>query len=147
MFSLYFTPSENLLAHENISNDLVLLESNGAEMGRHEGYRQESNSLETHRRNANIANCKGFISWFKGRSSLCLLNLADFSYRELKNMIPYSEGLLESQLLQVVHSEDMMRFFFLFEVDKVVNCGVYVPPMKEPALSLLAEKFDKCTLE
>lgn len=144
--SAMITPSGHILAQETGSNDLVLLNPDGEEFTRLNG-RPSSDmgspiqKVESIKRNAFIGNIKDKVVWIYGKSDLAVVDLQTFSFKELRNVVPYVEKDAESVVLKVVHSVDCSRICFLFTVDDVYCLGVLVPDCKEPDIYLCDERF------
>lgn len=146
--SVFVTPSGHILAQETGSNDLVLLRSNGEELARHKGFEAEDcgkliQKVESVRRNAFIGTIFNKVIWFKGKADLAIVNLNDFSYTEIKDIVPYIEGQSESVIMQIVHTKDCENICFTFSLLGICCIGLITKASKEPDRFPAADKFPK----
>lgn len=146
--SVFITMSGHILAQETGSNDLVLMKSTGEELARHEGFPAQDcgqlmQKVESVNRNAFIGNIFSKIVWFKGRGDLAIVDLNDFSYRELKRVVPFVEGKSEGTLTKAVHSKDCENICFLFLLESLWCIGLITKASKEPNIFLATDKFPK----
>lgn len=144
--SVLVTPSGHILAQETGSNDLVLLKSNGDELARHLGDPSDDcgqlmQKVESARRNCFIGNIYSKIVWAKGRSNLAIVDLNDFSFKEIKGIIPFVEGKSEATITRIAHSKDCDKICFVFFLEHLWNVGVLTKEIKEANIYLAKDKF------
>lgn len=144
--SVFLTLSGHILAQETGSNDLILLKSNGEELARHQGKQSEDcgqlvQKVESVRRNCFIGNIYSKIVWVKGKSDLAIVDLNDFSFKEIKGIVPCVEDLSEATITKIVHSKDCDKICFIFLIEQVWCIGILTKDIKEPNTYFVKEKF------
>ena len=148
--SVYLTPSMHILAQETGSNDLILLKGDGTELGRHKGKKSSDfenlkQLVESYRRNGFINNMSSQVLWFRGGGDLGLVNLQNFTFKELKSMIPYVVGQAESVPLKIVHNSEGDRLAYTFLTEGVSCIGVLTPAVTEPDIFIVEDIFPSGT--
>lgn len=146
--SVFMTPSGHILAQETGSNDLVLLKASGQELARHAGKPSDDcgqliQKVESARRNCFIGNVYSKIVWPKGKSDIAIVDLNDFSFKEIKGIIPYVEGKSEAVITRIVHNKDCDKICFVFVIEQVHCIGVITKESKEPNIFLVKEILPK----
>lgn len=149
--SVFITMSGHIMAQETGSNDLILMKSSGEELARHKGVPAQDcgelvQKVESVNRNAFIGNIFSKIIWFKGKGDLAIVDLNDFSYKELKGVIPFVDEKSEATLTKAVHSKDCENICFIFLLENVWCIGLITKASKEPNIYLASDKFSKSSL-
>lgn len=118
-YSIKTTNSRHVVLHEDDSNDLIILDKLGDEATRLHG-KQRYPFSEMHLRNANYTDENDYMIWFSGTSSVCVVDMKDLSFVEIKKCLPAFSSSSSSVPLRCVarNKGDDLVIYYLFENSK-----------------------------
>lgn len=143
--SAMITPSGHLMAQETGTNDLVLLQGEGNEFARHKGkpsfdMGQLKQLIESVKRNAFNHNNNGHkVVWFSGQTDVSVVNLKEFSFVRINNILPFVEKNAETVMLKATYNADCSKICILFTANGSPCVTVITPTTREPDHFLLQE--------
>lgn len=143
--SAMITPSGHLMAQETGSNDIILLQGEGSEVARHKGkpsvdMGQLKQLVESVKRNAFSHNNNGHkVVWFSGQTDVSVVNLKEFSFVRINNILPFVERNAESVMLKSTYNSDCSKICILFAANGIPCMTIITPTTREPDHFVLQE--------
>ena len=101
---------------------------------------------QTIARNPHFSGESDSILWFTGTTSICIVNLADLSYNEIKNFLPSLGPGKDGIPLRGVMKDGGKSIMIFFIVDNQPSLAFLGPQNNEPDIYLVDEILPKCSL-
>jgi hypothetical protein len=115
-YSIKSTNSRHVVLHEQETNDLVILDKFGQEVSRLQG-KQRYPFEQTYLRSGNFTDEHDYMIWFSGTSSVCVVDMKDLSFIEIKKCLPDFQQSSSSVPLRCVarNKGDDLAIYYTFD--------------------------------
>ena len=84
--------------------------------------------------------------WFGGCTSICIVNLKDFSFTEIKNFLPQLNDKIFGVACRVVADKKCSKFLVSFVIQTDFSLA-YQDPGREPDIHVLRDILPQCNLK
>lgn len=136
--------------HEDVTNDLVIVDMAGKEITRYKArgkfkFSTRRSPASNHLRNAHFSGEKEHMVWFCGDSSVCKVNLKDLSFKEVKKVMDSQGKGRDGVALRVLVKANGLEYLLLYAYQDSFKIS-YINEEKSEVLNIAAEaSYPGCT--